>query len=241
LVTALETVGDIRFPVSSSRKPDLMVRMLEILDVKGGHRVLEIGTGTGYNAALLAHRLGNKCVFSVDVGEDLVGLARGTARRRRLSTHAGGRRRRSRSSRARTVRSDHRDFFSTGRAVGMGRALATDGTILVDLKLANSAGNLVHLHRVDGRLEGHFTTRWAAFTAMRTGAAPEPVSRADRATGGRTRPTDAPATPWTEAKVAWFLAQLRLPPGTSFGYDLDPHQATGRDDLRRSQWLMCPA
>jgi FtsP/CotA-like multicopper oxidase with cupredoxin domain len=37
--------------------------------------VLEIGTGTGYNAALLAHRLGNKCVFSVDVGEDLVGLA----------------------------------------------------------------------------------------------------------------------------------------------------------------------
>jgi protein-L-isoaspartate(D-aspartate) O-methyltransferase len=155
-------------------------------------------------------------------GEDLVGLARGTARRRRLSTTL--------------VAVDgvhglpaHAPFdriIATSSVPAVpwewAEQLATDGTTLVDLKLANSAGNLVHLHRVDDRLEGHFTTRWAAFTAMRTGAAPEPVSRADRATGGRTRPTDAPATPWTEAKVAWFLAQLRLPPGTSFGYDLDP-------------------
>lgn len=75
LVTALETVGDNRVAIWSSTKPDLMVRMLEILDVHDGHRVLEIGTGSGY-AALLAHRLGDNQVFSVDVDDDLVALAR---------------------------------------------------------------------------------------------------------------------------------------------------------------------
>ncbi|WP_424188459.1 methyltransferase domain-containing protein [Actinokineospora sp. G85] len=38
--------------------------------------MLEIGTGTGYNAALLCHRLGADKVVSVDLNPDLVTTAR---------------------------------------------------------------------------------------------------------------------------------------------------------------------
>lgn len=78
LITAVADYAErgVQIPVSSSSKPDLMVRMLEELDVTDGDRVLEIGTGTGYNAALLSHRLGSRNVFSVDVDPDLMATAR---------------------------------------------------------------------------------------------------------------------------------------------------------------------
>ncbi len=49
--------------------------MLEQLEVADGHRVLEIGTGTGYNAALLCERLGSTHVTSVDIDPELIDLA----------------------------------------------------------------------------------------------------------------------------------------------------------------------
>ncbi len=61
---------------SSSTRPSLMARMLTLLDVKAGHGVLEIGTGTGYNAALLCHRLGSENVASLDIDSELVDTAR---------------------------------------------------------------------------------------------------------------------------------------------------------------------
>ncbi|MCY1142148.1 class I SAM-dependent methyltransferase [Actinoplanes sp. Pm04-4] len=70
----LVTKVDGRTPVSSSSQPSLMALMIEALDVRPGQTVLEIGTGTGYNAALLT-RLG-ATVISVDVQEDVAERAR---------------------------------------------------------------------------------------------------------------------------------------------------------------------
>ncbi|MFD3556912.1 methyltransferase domain-containing protein [Streptomyces goshikiensis] len=62
--------------VSSSSQPSLMAKMLNALDVRDGHHVLEIGTGTGYNAALLCHRLGDELVTTVDLEEEITESAR---------------------------------------------------------------------------------------------------------------------------------------------------------------------
>jgi protein-L-isoaspartate(D-aspartate) O-methyltransferase len=70
----LVTKVDGHMPVSSSSQPSLMAIMLDALDVRPGLRVLEIGAGTGYNAALLAS-LGAE-VTSVDVQADVADRAR---------------------------------------------------------------------------------------------------------------------------------------------------------------------
>ncbi|MCQ4081862.1 methyltransferase domain-containing protein [Streptomyces sp. RB6PN25] len=62
--------------VSSSSQPSLMAMMLEALEVSEGQTVLEIGAGTGYNAALLAHRLGACAVTTVDLDGDIANAAR---------------------------------------------------------------------------------------------------------------------------------------------------------------------
>lgn len=62
--------------VSSSSQPSLMALMLVALGVRDGDRVLEVGAGTGYNAGLLAHRLGDRGVVSVDLEPEIVESAR---------------------------------------------------------------------------------------------------------------------------------------------------------------------
>jgi protein-L-isoaspartate(D-aspartate) O-methyltransferase len=62
--------------LSSSSQPSLMALMCQALEVADGHRVLEIGTGTGYNAALFAHRLGPDAVTTIDLDRELTEVAR---------------------------------------------------------------------------------------------------------------------------------------------------------------------
>jgi protein-L-isoaspartate(D-aspartate) O-methyltransferase len=63
--------------ISSSSQPAIMAIMLEQLGLAPGMRVLEVGAGTGYNAALLAHLVGERGqVTTVDIDDDIVDGAR---------------------------------------------------------------------------------------------------------------------------------------------------------------------
>jgi protein-L-isoaspartate(D-aspartate) O-methyltransferase len=64
-------------PVSSSSQPSLMALMLAEADLQPGQHVLEIGTATGYNAALISSIVGEEgSVVSIDIDCDLVDSAR---------------------------------------------------------------------------------------------------------------------------------------------------------------------
>jgi protein-L-isoaspartate(D-aspartate) O-methyltransferase len=64
-------------PVSSSSQPAIMVLMLDQLALQPGHRVLEIGAGTGYNAALMRHITGaDGMVVTIDIEPEAVTRAR---------------------------------------------------------------------------------------------------------------------------------------------------------------------
>jgi protein-L-isoaspartate O-methyltransferase len=56
--------------------PTVVFDMLKHVDVAPGHAVLEIGTGSGWNAALLAHRLGAERVTTVEVDTWVAARAR---------------------------------------------------------------------------------------------------------------------------------------------------------------------
>lgn len=59
----------------SASMPSAVLGMLAVLDVQPGHRVLEIGTGTGYTTALLAEYLGDERVTTIEVDPVLAGQA----------------------------------------------------------------------------------------------------------------------------------------------------------------------
>jgi protein-L-isoaspartate(D-aspartate) O-methyltransferase len=64
-------------PISSSSQPAIMAIMLDQLDLAPGLRVLEIGAGTGYNAALMRHIVGSAgTVVSVDIDAEVAAQAR---------------------------------------------------------------------------------------------------------------------------------------------------------------------
>jgi protein-L-isoaspartate(D-aspartate) O-methyltransferase len=185
LVTQLDPYG---VPASSSTMPSLMAAMLDGLEVTGGERVLEIGTGTGYNAALLCHRLGDANVISVDIAADLVEHAR-----------------------ARLARLGYRPTLAAGdgadghpAAAPFDRIIATcawprvpaawlgqvrdGGLILVNLFRGLYGGGLAVLRMQGGQATGGFLPRYGGFMPSRTAPGPGRLPHPDLAEGTR-RPT----------------------------------------------------
>lgn len=64
-------------PTSSASMPTVVAGMLDALGAEASHTVLEVGTGTGWNAALLARRVGpTGRVVSVEIDPELADTAR---------------------------------------------------------------------------------------------------------------------------------------------------------------------
>lgn len=207
--------------VSSTSTPGLMARMIESLDVRPGHRVLEIGTGTGYNTAWLCHLVGDRNVTSIDINYV-------DATRDRLAAVG---------HRPRLVTGDGADtipeldpvdrLISTVAVPHVPTAwlheVVDGGVILVDLKIGQAAGNLVRLTRHGEFAEGRFDPVYAAFMSMRHPSHP-PAEPARETTAERpeTGTTELPAAVWDE-RVAWFLISLTFTQPVSVGYALDPN------------------
>jgi protein-L-isoaspartate(D-aspartate) O-methyltransferase len=67
-------------PISSSSEVAIMALMLDALRLERGQRVLEIGAGTGYNAAILAELVGADNVVTVEIDPEIADEARGHLR-----------------------------------------------------------------------------------------------------------------------------------------------------------------
>ncbi|PJJ05458.1 protein-L-isoaspartate O-methyltransferase [Streptomyces sp. 2333.5] len=74
-------------PTSSASMPSVVFRMLQDLDLQPGHKVLEIGTATAWNALLMAHRAGPGCVTTVEVDRAVATAAMATVERLGIPLH----------------------------------------------------------------------------------------------------------------------------------------------------------
>ncbi len=229
LVTQLGPVGRlgrqvVTGPSSSSSAPSLMTRMLEALDIRNGNRVLEIGTGSGYNAALMSHRLGDQNVFSLDVDAELVNSARdrlaalGYQPTLAAADGVAGLPQHAPYDRIIATCAVSRVPWSWAEQTTEG------GLILVDVKPSASVGNLVLLRRERDRLEGRFDAGYATFMHMRTPAfhtKPQAQPTRNRDEAQRRMTTLRTERLWENAPL-WFLVHLWEGGRVGFGYAMDP-------------------
>ncbi|MFD5699440.1 methyltransferase domain-containing protein [Streptomyces lasiicapitis] len=250
LVTALdpstaEQVDDTAwtgFPVSSSTLPSLMAAMLEDLTVHKGHRVLEIGTGTGYNTALLCARLGDRLVHSIDVDPALTDTARTRLQQLGHTPHLA-----SGDGQKGILEADRFDgIIATCSVPAIPEAWieqARPGAIILTDVALGIAGGLVRLG-VDEhhRAIGHFTATAGSFMPARTDAHVYPQAhRPERAPQTDTRPTALTAADIQAHYPLKLVLAFHLPE-TELVYHLDDITGATGIQLQRSDgaWARVP-
>lgn len=212
--------------VSSSSQPSLMAIMLEALQLEGTERILEIGTGTGYNAALLCHRLGEYRVVTIDVDPDITSLARS-----RLADVG---------YQPLVVTADGLHGYE-GRAPYQ-RIIATVGLEFVPpawleqltpggLVVAPVGAGVIRLrNHGDGTATGRFLRTPAYFMPLRGLDTVQSMTRPELPTGSP-RPTDVRASVLTGNGLR-FLTSL-LMPQFIYQYDVDTLDANGKPTTAR--------
>jgi protein-L-isoaspartate O-methyltransferase len=206
-------------PTTSCSAPSVVATMLESSPVSDGDTVLEIGTGTGWTAGLLAHRLGSDAVTSVDISARCITNARTRLARLGLTPTLAV----TDGYLGYPARAPYDRIIATAALRNVPPAWLAHtrpgGTILTDLR-GDFAGNLA-LVTVDDHRHGHgrFLPGTVRFMPLRS--AEQPVEQlpelAARAVSnpGERRTTDLNPAALRERPFA-FLAQLALP-GTEAG------------------------
>jgi protein-L-isoaspartate(D-aspartate) O-methyltransferase len=194
-------------PISSSSQPSLMAQMLEDLKLEAGQRVLEIGAGTGYNAALLAHIVSPNEVTSVEVDRAVLADAwdhlRAFPDRRVALRHADGR-----EGFVETAPYDR--IMITAATPDLEPAwleqLAERGLLLAPLVLGPGLAYLVRGTVVEGVFQGNLT-RAAYFMPLRAEGETGQTDVGPYPPAGAERRMPAPWAGWFErrrSRMSWL-------------------------------------
>lgn len=214
-------------PTSSSSAPGLMAAMLHSLDVAEGMTVLEIGTGSGYNAALLAARLGDDAVTSIELDPTLTQracIALATAGYRPTVVTGDGAA--GYPPNARYDRVIATVAFPRVPAAHVEQT-HTGGLILIPLSFAGRGGLMVLLRRDEnGGASGAFLAQYGGFMAVR-GAAEPATPKIRPHLLNAAHPTQVPPGALIDAHPAAFYLSLCCPcPYTTLGFTPD-NNSTG--------------
>jgi protein-L-isoaspartate(D-aspartate) O-methyltransferase len=160
---ALTTEIDERgLPTSSSSQPSVMAALLEELSTQPGHTILEIGTGTGYNAALLATLVGDPhLITTVDINPALVDAAHRSIEHivgPGVSIHTWN------GIDGYAPHAPYDRIIATGSYLPIPQAwiaqLKPEGKLVMDLRGHLSGGLLTLTKHTDGTATGAFLSKW---------------------------------------------------------------------------------
>ena len=209
-------------PTFSSSAPSLMAAMLHSLDVREGMTVLEVGTGSGYNAALLATRLGDDAVTSIELDPALTQRARiALASTGHCPTVITGDGAAGYPPNARYDRVIATVAFPRVPAAHLEQT-PPGALILIPLSFAGRGGLIALLHRdeTDGA-SGAFLAQYGGFMAVRSVSEPAaPKIRPHLLDAAH--PTEVPPAALTDAHPAAFYLSLCCPcPYKTLGFTPD--------------------
>jgi protein-L-isoaspartate(D-aspartate) O-methyltransferase len=166
LVTQIDERG---MPTSSSSQPSVMAGMLEALDIQSGQAILEIGTGTGYNAALLATFVGDPhLVTTIDIDPVLIEGARSRLEQTvgsgmTIEAHNG--------IDGYAPQAPYDRIIATGSFFPVPRAwieqLKPEGKLVMDLHGPMGGGLIVLTKDASGQGIGRFLSEWHHISFMR--------------------------------------------------------------------------